>query len=383
MPRRLPLAEPSLGGNAAAYLAECVESTYVSSIGAFVDRFEREFADSVGSRFAVACNSGTAALHLAFTALGVGPGDDVLVPTLTFVASANPVRYLGATPVLTDSEPATLNLDPAIVVDELERRARAGLRQPRAIEVVHLVGHPADMVPILEVAARFGVPVIEDASEALGAAWTTGSLAGRQVGSVGLMGCFSFNGNKLITTGGGGMVTTDDESLARRVRHLSTQARLPGRVYDHDVVGFNYRLSNLAAALGVAQLEQLGELLAARRENARAYDAAIADLPGIEPAARAPWAEPSFWLYTARLSIPDAAERDRILDALGSAGIDARPIWSPLHRTHLYSDAPLLGGAVADRIFDAAISLPSSSTLRPADRERVLDGLAAALSTAS
>lgn len=382
-PRRLPLAEPSLGGNAAAYLAECVESTYVSSIGAFVDRFEREFADSVGSRFAVACNSGTAALHLAFTALGVGPGDDVLVPTLTFVASANPVRYLGATPVLTDSEPATLNMDPAIVVDELERRARARLRQPRAIEVVHLVGHPADMVPILEVAARFGVPVIEDASEALGAAWQTGSLAGRQVGSVGLMGCFSFNGNKLITTGGGGMVTTDDESLARRVRHLSTQARLPGRVYDHDVVGFNYRLSNLAAALGVAQLEQLGELLAARRENARAYDAAIADLPGIEPAARAPWAEPSFWLYTARLSNPDAAARDRILDLLGSAGIDARPIWSPLHRTHLYSDAPLLGGAVADRIFDAAISLPSSSTLRPADRERVLDGLAAALSTAS
>jgi dTDP-4-amino-4,6-dideoxygalactose transaminase len=382
-PRRLPLAEPSLGGNAAAYLAECVESTYVSSIGAFVDRFEREFADSVGSRFAVACNSGTAALHLAFTALGVGPGDDVLVPTLTFVASANPVRYLGATPVLTDSEPATLNMDPAIVVDELERRARAGLRQPRAIEVVHLVGHPADMVPILEVAARFGVPVIEDASEALGAAWQTGPLAGRQVGIVGLMGCFSFNGNKLITTGGGGMVTTDDESLARRVRHLSTQARLPGRVYDHDVVGFNYRLSNLAAALGVAQLEQLGELLAARRENARAYDAAIADLPGIEPAARAPWAEPSFWLYTARLSNPDAAARDRILDLLGSAGIDARPIWSPLHRTHLYSDAPLLGGAVADRIFDAAISLPSSSTLRPADRERVLDGLAAALSTAS
>jgi dTDP-4-amino-4,6-dideoxygalactose transaminase len=382
-PRRLPLAEPSLGGNAAAYLAECVESTYVSSIGAFVDRFEREFADSVGSRFAVACNSGTAALHLAFTALGVGPGDDVLVPTLTFVASANPIRYLGATPVLTDSEPATLNVDPAIVVDELERRARAGLRQPGAIEVVHLVGHPADMVPILEVAARFGVPVIEDASEALGAAWQTGSLAGRQVGSVGLMGCFSFNGNKLITTGGGGMVTTDDESLARRVRHLSTQARLPGRVYDHDVVGFNYRLSNLAAALGVAQLEQLGELLAARRENARAYDAAIVDLPGIEPAARAPWAEPSFWLYTARLSIPDAAERDRILDALGTAGIDARPIWSPLHRTHLYADAPRLGGAVADRIFDAAISLPSSSTLRPADRERVLDGLAEALTAAS
>lgn len=381
--RRLPLSEPSIGGNAAAYLAECIDSTYVSSIGAFVDRFEREFADSVGSRFAVACNSGTAALHLAFSALGIGPGDEVLVPTLTFVASANPVRYLGATPVLVDSESATLNVDPAIVVEELERRARAGLRQPRAIEVVHLVGHPADMVPILDVAARYEVPVIEDASEALGAAWKTGPLAGRQVGSAGLLGCFSFNGNKLITTGGGGMVTTDDESLARQVRHLSTQARLPGRVYDHDVVGFNYRLSNLAAALGVAQLEQLHELLDARRENARAYDAALGQSPGIEPAARADWADPSFWLYTARLSVADAVERERILDALGAFGIDARPLWTPLHRTRLYSDAPRLGGAVADRIFDAAISLPSSSTLQAVDRERVVDGLAAALISTS
>jgi dTDP-4-amino-4,6-dideoxygalactose transaminase len=381
-PRRLPLAEPSIGGNAAAYLAECLETNFVSSVGAFVTRFEHEFAEFVGARFAIACNSGTAALHLAFSALGVGPGDEVLVPTLTFVASANPVRYLGATPVLVDSEPATLNMDPEIVVNELERRAQSGLRQPSAIEVVHLVGHPADMTPILEAAERFGVPVVEDASEALGASWTTGPLAGRQVGSVGLLGCFSFNGNKLITTGGGGMVTTDDESLAVLVRHLSTQARLPGRVYDHDVVGYNYRLSNLAAALGVAQLEQLGQLLEGRRENARTYDAGLVDLPGIEPAARAPWADPSFWLYTARLSVPDAAERDRVLDALGAIGIDARPIWTPLHRTQLYSDGPLIGGAVADRIFDAAISLPSSSTLRPADRQRVLDGVAAALSAA-
>ena len=177
------------------------------------------------------------------------------------------------------------------------------------------------------------------------------------------------------------MVTTDDETLARRVRHLSTQARLPGRVYDHDDVGYNYRLTNLAAALGVAQLEQLDELLGARRENALAYDAAIAHVPGIEPAARADWADPSFWLYTARLSVPDAVERDRILDALGKTGIDARPIWTPLHQTQLYANAPRLGGAVADRIFEAAISLPSSSTLLPADRERVIEGLAAALVT--
>jgi dTDP-4-amino-4,6-dideoxygalactose transaminase len=262
---RIPLAEPTLGGNAGRYLAECLASNYVSSVGPFVERFEREFAAAVGSRYAVACASGTAALHLAMRVLDVGPGDEVFVPTLTFVASANPIRYERATPVLVDVEEETLNLDPGIVADELDRRARQGLRQPKAIEVVHLVGHPADLAPVLAAAERHGVPVIEDASEALGAAYVGGLLGGRAVGSIGRLGCFSFNGNKLITTGGGGMVTTDDEALARRARHLSTQARLPGRAYDHDEIGFNYRLTNLAAALGVAQLEQLDELLAARR----------------------------------------------------------------------------------------------------------------------
>lgn len=376
---RLALAEPLIGGNAAAYLAECLETNYVSSLGPFVDRFEREFATAVGSRYAVACSSGTAALHVAFAALGVGAGDEVLVPTLTFVASANPVRYVGASPVLVDSEPRTLNMDPALVVEELDRRARAGERQPAAIEVVHLVGHPADLAPVLDAGVRYGVPVVEDASEALGAAWTAGALAGRQVGSAGALGCFSFNGNKLITTGGGGMVTTDDEDLARLVRHLSTQARLPGRTYDHDVIGYNYRLPNVAAALGVAQLECLPALLAARRANAEHYDAGLTLVAGVEPAVRADWADPSYWLYTARLAAPDAAERDRVLDGLAAHGIDARPIWTPLHRTRLYAEAPRIGGRVADKIFDAALSLPSSSSLTADDRGRVLDALTTAM----
>ena len=338
-----------------------------------------EFAEFVGSRHAVACASGTAALHLAFRVLGVGPGDEVVVPTLTFVASANPVRYQSATPILVDSEAETLNLDPQLVADELRRRARQGIAQPKAIEVVHLVGHPADLQPILDLAEHHGIPVVEDASEALGATWTAGPLTGRQVGSAGRIGCFSFNGNKIITTGGGGMLVTDDEPLARRARHLSTQARLPGRAYDHDEVGYNYRLSNLAAALGVAQLEQLPALLAARRALAAGYDAALAGIVGLRPARRASWADPSFWLYTAELEPDSPLGRDALLDGLAAAGVEARPIWTPLHLQPLYADVSRLGGSVAEKIFADAVSLPSSSSLAPSAQLRVVDALSGRL----
>lgn len=382
--QRIPLAEPVIGGNALAYLRTCLETNYVSSVGPFVERFEEAFAAAVGARHAVACASGTAAIHLALRVLDVGPGDEVLVPTLTFVASANPVSYLGAAPVLVDAEPRTYNVDPALVVAELDRRAAAGLRQPAAIEVVHLLGHPADFAPVLRAAARHGVPVVEDATEALGARYVGGDLDGRHVGTLGRIGCFSFNGNKLITTGGGGMLVTDDEALARRVRHLSTQARLPGPAYDHDEVGYNYRLSNVAAALGLAQLEELPALLAGRHANAAAYDAAIASIPALRatlrPAPRAPWAAPSFWLYTAAIEPPDGRPtRDELLRRLAAAGIEARPIWTPLHRTRVLRDAPRVGGDVAERIFDVAFSLPSSSNLDPARRGRVVHALEAAL----
>ena len=380
---RIPLSVPSIGGNAAAYLQECLDTNFVSSVGPFVERFEREFAAAVGARHAVACASGTAALHLAFLVLDVGPGDDVLVADLTFVASVNPIVYVGARPILVDAEPTTYDMDPTVVVAELDRRAAAGVRQPAAIEIVHLVGHPADIEPVMGAADRYGVPVVEDASEALGATYTEGAFAGRQVGTLGRIAAFSFNGNKLITTGGGGMVVTDDEALARRARHLSTQARLPGLAYDHDEVGYNYRLSNLAAALGVAQLEELDRLLGARRAIAARYDAAIATIAGLVPAPRAPWADPTFWLYTAALETPDRGRRDRIIAGLADAGIEARPIWRPIHGTLRYADAARLGGPVAERIFDAALCLPSSSSLTGSEQDRVTDALRAVVAGAA
>jgi dTDP-4-amino-4,6-dideoxygalactose transaminase len=369
---RIPLAVPSIGGNAAAYLQACLDTNYVSSVGPFVERFEGEFAAAVGARHAVACASGTAAIHLALLVLDVGPGDDVLVSDLTFVASVNPIVQTGARPILVDAERSTYDIDPALIVAELDRRARAGEPQPAAIEVVHLVGQPADMGPIMDAADRYSIPVLEDASEALGASYTTGPFAGRQVGTVGRVAAFSFNGNKLLTTGGGGMVVTDDEALARRARHLSTQARLPGLAYDHDEIGYNYRLTNVAAALGLAQLEELPRLLGGRRANAVAYDAAISGIPGLLPAPRPSWADPSFWLYTAMLEQPDLARRDRIIAGIGEGDIEARPIWTPIHRTRLYADAARLGGDTAESIFAGAFCLPSSSSLTDDDRERVI-----------
>ncbi len=373
---RIPLAVPTIGGNAAAYLQDCLDTNFVSSVGPYVERFERAFAERVGARHAVACASGTAALHLAFLVLDVGPGDDVLVADLTFVASVNPIVYVGARPILVDAERRTMGLDPSLVVAELERRARDGEHQPAAIEVVHLLGQPADIGPLLDAAERYGIPVVEDASEALGATYGgQGALAGRAVGSIGRLGIFSFNGNKLITTGGGGMVVTDDEALARRARHLSTQARLPGIAYDHDEVGYNYRLTNLAAALGLAQLEQLDDLLAARRRIAARYDAAIGDIPALRPAPRLATTAASYWLYTASLETPDESHRDALLAGLAALGIEARPIWRPIHATCRYAQAARLGGPIAADIFASAFCLPSTSSLSEADQDRVIAGL--------
>ncbi|HYT10943.1 MAG TPA: DegT/DnrJ/EryC1/StrS family aminotransferase [Mycobacteriales bacterium] len=377
VPATIPLAEPRLSGNEASYLAECVRSGQVSSVGPFVGRFERAFAAAVGSRHAVACASGTAALHIALRVAGAGPGDEVPVSSFTFIASANAISYTGARPLLVDSEPRTWNMDTQLLHDEVVRRVRRGQRPPGVVEVVHVLGHPADLEPLWTLRERFGTRILEDAAESLGAAYACGRFGGRQVGSVGDLGCFSFNGNKVITSGGGGMLVTDDAALADRARHLTTQAKLPGPGYVHDLVGHNYRLTNVAAALGLAQLEQLPAFLAAKRDLCERYDRLLAGLPVVPPP-QAAWARPSHWLHSVLLE-PASAEVPRVVDAMAAAGVQARPLWLPLHRQAPYARAPRLGGQVADRLHRQGLSLPSSVGLSTADQATVVGALAAAL----
>ena len=367
----VPLAVPTIGDLERRYVLEALESGFVSSVGPFVTEFEKRFAEHVGSRHAVACATGTAAIHVALRIVGVEAGDDVACSDFTFVGSANPITYLGATPVLVDSELVSWNLDPRLLRDELERRAARGEALPRAVEVVHILGQPADVAPLLELCAEYGIPLVEDAAESLGARWTAGPLAGRHTGTVGTVGCFSFNGNKIATTGGGGMIVTDDDALAARARHLTTQAKVADAAYLHDEVGYNYRLTNLAAALGLAQLEQLDDFVAAKRRIGDVYDRAFVDLP-LTVHAGPPETASSRWLYSVLL---DEADRDDLLAHLAAAGVGARALWRPLHLQPPFADAPRLGGEVADDLFRRGISLPCSVRLTDQDQTRVIEAL--------
>ncbi len=365
---RIPLAVPNIGTRERALVVEAMESGFVSSVGPFVSRFESEFAAAVGSRHAVACTSGTAAIHLGLQVLGVAPGDLVAVSDFTFIASANPVRYLGAEPLFVDSDRTSWNLDPQLLREGLEVRAAAGQPLPRVVEVVHALGQPADLAAIVEVCDAYGIAVLEDAAESLGASWSSGPLAGRSTGAVGRVGAFSFNGNKIATTGGGGMLVTDDPELEARARHLSTQAKVPDQGYLHDEVGYNYRLTNVASALGVAQLERLEEFVAAKRAIAGRYDAAFADTPLILPP-RVPGADATYWLYS--VLVPDG-QRDALLHHLQAHDIDARTLWRPLHLQPPYADVERLGGAVGHDLFARGLSLPCSTDLDEAQQDRVI-----------
>lgn len=373
----LPLAVPLLAGNERRYVEECIDTNFVSSVGPFVERFEREFAAYVGAEYAIACASGTAALHVALRLAGVGNESTVAVSTFTFIASANAISYTGANPLLVDSERRTWNLDGGQLHDSLVARAARGKPLPDAIEVVHVLGHPADMEPLLALHDTLDICLVEDAAEALGARYVSGPLAGRHVGTTGVLGCFSFNGNKIITTGGGGMIVTADPDLAARAKHLTTQAKLPGRGYVHDDIGYNYRLTNVAAAIGVAQLEQLPSFLTRKQAIAERYTAAIADLP-LTPPPAAEWASSSSWLYSVLLE-PSTPPLAVVLDRLGEAGVQARPLWPPLHQQAPYRGTESIGGEVADDLYARGLSLPSSVALRPQEQERVVDALRRAL----
>lgn len=370
----IPLVEPTLDGNEARYLQECLDSSYVSSAGPFVGRFEAEFAATVGAATAVACASGTAALHVALRLAGARPGRLVAVSDFTFIASANAIRYTGADLLLVDSERETWNMDTELLHDEVVRRARVGARLPDVVEVVHVLGHPARVEPLLELRDRFGMAIVEDAAEALGA---VDGVHGRQVGTAGVFGCFSFNGNKVITSGGGGMIVTAATGLAAQARHLCTQAKAPGGEYIHDTVGYNYRLTNLAAALGTAQLERLPDRLRAKRALAARYDDLLAALPVSLPP-RADWAEPTHWLYSVLLG-EEAPDPGAVIALMAEEGVEARRLWPPLHCQRPYRPAERLGGAVADDLHRRGVSLPSSAHLTADDQGAVLSALTKAV----
>jgi len=342
----IPVYRPSIGPREKQYVAEAMDSTWISSRGAFLDRFEREFAAWVGAAEGVAAANGTVALHLAFAALGIGPGDEVIVPTLTYVASVNAIAYTGATPVFVDSDRHHWNLDPAAV-------ERAITPRTRAIEVVHLYGHPAEMGPILEIAQRHGIPIVEDAAEAHGAAYL-----GRKVGAIGTIGTFSFFGNKIITTGEGGMVVTDDPALADRARHLRGQGVSPTRTYWHDVLGFNYRMTNIAAAIGCAQLERVDETIAAKRRLAAWYREELDGVPGVGLQDEAPWASAVSWMNC--ILVP-AAIRDDLMAHLADAGVETRPFFYPAHTLPMYASGARF--PTAEGLAASGINLPSHPTL--------------------
>lgn len=363
---RVYLSPPDVGEEERRMLLEAFDSNWIAPVGPEVDAFERDLADRLGMEHAVALSSGTAALHLALALLGVGPGDDVLVPSLTFIATASVVTYVGARPVLVDADPSTWTIDPALVAEDLRRRARLG-RLPKAVISVDLYGQCADYDALLSACDEFEVPLVEDAAEALGATY-----GDRAAGSFGVAGVFSFNGNKIITTSGGGMLVSKDAGLVDRARHLATQAREPFVHYEHAEIGFNYRLSNLLAALGRAQLRSLDARVARRRAINDRYRAALGSLPGIAFMPLAPYGTPTCWL-TCILVERDAfgAGPEDIRLALEAADIESRPTWKPLHLQPVFAETPVIGGPVAAEIFARGLCLPSGSSLSDADLERV------------
>ena len=369
----IPLAVPNIGERERHYVLEAVESGFVSSVGPFVAEFEDRFAHLVGAKHAIACSSGTAAIHIGLIVLGVERGDEVVCSDFTFVGSVNPIAYLGAAPVLVDSETRTWNLDPELLAAELDSRAATGDPLPTVVEIVHVLGQPADMGPLMAACERHGIPVLEDAAESLGATWTTGPYAGRHTGTVGAVGCYSFNGNKIATTGGGGMLVTDDDDLAARARHLTTQAKVPDVGYLHDEVGYNYRLTNIAAGLGLAQLERLPSFIEAKHRIAARYDEAFADLPLVLPP-RVEGLDATYWLYSVMVA-PERG-RDAFLDHLNARGVGARALWRPLHAQPPFAGAQVVGdatgGLVGDDLFARGASLPCATELTEADQARVI-----------
>ncbi|MCX6056670.1 MAG: LegC family aminotransferase [Chloroflexi bacterium] len=374
----IPLCVPEIRGKEWEYIKHCLDTNFVSSVGPFVDRFERDTANYVGTKFGVATSTGTAALHIALLVAGVQPDQEVLVSTLTFIAPVNAIRYAGAMPVFIDAEPAYWQMDPQKMRDFVEKGCswkngelhnRHTHRRVRAIMPVHILGHPVDMDPILVIARKYNLVVIEDATESLGA-----NYKGTMTGHIGDIACFSFNGNKIITTGGGGMIVTDNESWARKAKYLTTQAKDDPFEFEHDEIGYNYRLTNLQAALGCAQLEQLDDYIAAKRRIAGVYTDAFKNMTGLNPMQEADFAFSIHWLYTilvdpARFGMDSRALMNRLL----LRNIQARPLWQPAHLSKAHRGAYATDCSVAERLNREAVSLPCSVGLSTTEQGRVIN----------
>lgn len=366
---RIYLSPPDIGPEDYEAIRDALDSGWIAPVGPHLDAFEADVAERVGAEHAVALTSGTAAIHLAVKLAGVERGDEVLVSDFTFCASVNPILYEGGVPVFVDAERESWNLDPNLVEDALRSRAARGKRQPKALIAVHLYGQSANLDPLVELCDRYGVTLIEDAAEALGATYR-----GRSVGTFGKAGVFSFNGNKIITTSGGGMLVTDDAQWAAHARKLATQAREPVDYYEHREIGHNYRLSNILAALGSSQLRRLEERIGRRKEIFAGYRERLDALPGLAFMPEAAWGEGTKWLTCLTISEEDfGASASSVTTALSERGIEARPLWKPMHAQPVYSDYECIAGDVADDLFTRGLCLPSGNGLTPAQLDGITD----------
>ncbi|MCL4338857.1 DegT/DnrJ/EryC1/StrS family aminotransferase [Patescibacteria group bacterium] len=366
----IPVSYPDLtGGNERKYLLDCFDSSWISSKGEYIRKFEYNFAKYIGVRFGVATSNGTTALHLAISALGLGKGDEVIVPNLTFVASANVVRYTGAKPVFVDVEKETWGMDPTTVEKAITKRTKA-------VMPVHLYGQPAAMGKLIDIANKHNLSIIEDAAEAHGAQVRIKDQESRikrykwrKVGSLGKAGCFSFYGNKIITTGEGGMVVTDDEKLAQKMRILRDHGQNPKKRYYHDVVGFNYRMTNMQAAIGMAQFERIEKLIVKKREIARCYEKYLKGINGIFLAPKLHWSKSVYWMYSVLIDSPYPKTRDEMMIILQKENIETRPFFYPVSKLPPYKQS----GDFAQSIYLSAhgINLPSGTTLSEDDIKRV------------
>ncbi|MDQ6423267.1 aminotransferase class I/II-fold pyridoxal phosphate-dependent enzyme [Paenibacillus sp. LHD-117] len=369
---RIYLSPPHMSGNEQAYIDEAFRSNWIAPLGPHINAFEQQLSSYVGSRGAAAVSSGTAAIHLALQLLGVGEGDTVICPSFTFVATAGPIRYLGAEPIFVDSEPDTWNLSPAALERALWQSAAAG-KLPKAAVVVHLYGGMAKMAEIMDVCGRYGVPVVEDAAESLGS-----SYRGRQSGTFGAFGIFSFNGNKIITTSGGGMLISDDVEALERAKFLATQARDAAVHYQHSVMGYNYRMSNVLAGIGRAQLEVLEQRVDARRAIYRNYAEALGKLEAIKFMPELEGTRSNRWLTAMTVTDPHAeAVIGSLLESFAEANIEARPLWKPLHLQPLFKGAAFYRhneqtNSVCEELFRTGICLPSGSGMSKEEQERVI-----------